>query len=164
MVQTKHDSNVFLSEYGNEVLYLNSITFYPNTINSKEMTSSGIILGITPEFHGRNCSSVMKIHYSYWYNMKKQLAPNHKYQSYMSFLAEVSIRVRCNFKAKYKSKERNVYFMCFSYPLFKTLINKRSANRAYYLGHCPNSGFEHPSAQFLGHLGLSRRPCTNILG
>ena len=40
MVKTKHDSNVFLSEYGNEVLYLNSITFYPNTINSKEMTSS----------------------------------------------------------------------------------------------------------------------------
>jgi len=113
MVKTKHDSNVFLSEYGNEVLYLNSITFYPNTINSKEMTSSGIIFGITPEFNGRNCLSVMKIHYSYWYNMKKQLAPNHKYQSYMSFLAEVSIRVRCNFKAKYKSKERNVYFMCF---------------------------------------------------
>ncbi len=92
---------------------LNKINFYPNVINARNMVNSGLFLGMAPNVHGHNASSVRAIHHSYWFNLRKNLDSDHPYQSYMAFSADFGIRVCRNFKALPESKEKYVYFACF---------------------------------------------------
>jgi len=92
---------------------LKKIILYPNVLNARNMINSGLFLGLSPNIHGRNASSVRAIHYTYWRNLKKNLDPEHPYQSYMSFSADFGIRVCKNYKSLPSSKEKCVYFACF---------------------------------------------------
>ncbi len=42
-----------------------SVTFYTNTLNACKIMTTGILLGLSPDFYGRNTSSIQKIHHSY---------------------------------------------------------------------------------------------------
>ncbi len=72
---------------------LQRVTFYPNTINASTMTTNGILFGLCPDFHGQNSSCVLKLHHSYWRSLTELIPKDHKYQSYMAFMADVGFRV-----------------------------------------------------------------------
>ncbi len=77
------------------------------------MSTSGLLIGLSPNIHGHNASSVRNIHFTYWQNLIKLLEPDHPYQSFMAFSADFGISICKNFKALQTSKEKRVYFACF---------------------------------------------------